>query len=305
MGSVLITDVTVLDASGADPYPGEVLVQGNRIRSVAKGRNQIAREQAATTIDGQGMTLMPGMVEGHCHPSFTGVSMPFHLGMIPPEEHTLKTAANVKLLLQSGFTSIYCAASAKPRLDVVVRNAINAGELPGPRMRAASPELVATRHFVPRVYPFAFTNGIQGSYLEVDALTGFVTLLKHWVVEDCGTVINPQLVDEQIRGGVVQGIGGALFEEFIYDANGQLRNVNMADYLVPMAAEMPDIEVGHVVTPTAESELGAKGAGEAGTGGAPGAIMNAINDALVPFAVTLTTQPATPERILRALGKVD
>ena len=62
---------------------------------------------------------MPGMVEGHCHPSFTGVSMPFQLGMIPPEEHTLKTAANVKLLLESGFTSIYCAASAKPRLDVV------------------------------------------------------------------------------------------------------------------------------------------------------------------------------------------
>ena len=168
-----------------------------------------------------------------------------------------------------------------------------------------SPELVATRHFVPRAYPFAFTNGIQGSYLEVDVESGFVTLLKHWVVEDCGTVINPQLVDEQIRGGVVQGIGGALFEECIYDAGGQLRNGNMADYLVPMAAEMPDIEVGHVVSPTAESELGAKGAGEAGTGGAPGAIMNAINDALVPFAVTVTAQPATPERILRALGKVD
>jgi carbon-monoxide dehydrogenase large subunit len=125
------------------------------------------------------------------------------------------------------------------------------------------------------------------------------------VVEDCGTVINPQLVDEQIRGGVVQGIGGALFEECVYDQSGQLRNGNMADYLVPMAAEMPDIEVGHVVSPTAESELGAKGAGEAGTGGAPGAIMNAINDALVPFAVTVTAQPATPERILRALGKVD
>jgi aerobic carbon-monoxide dehydrogenase large subunit len=167
------------------------------------------------------------------------------------------------------------------------------------------PELVATRHFVPRAYPFAFTNGIQGSYLEVDVDSGFVTLLRHWVVEDCGTVINPQLVDEQIRGGVVQGIGGALFEECVYDAAGQLRNGNMADYLVPMAAEMPDIEVGHVVSPTAESELGAKGAGEAGTGGAPGAIMNAINDALVPFGVVVTAQPATPERILRALGKVD
>ena len=79
----------------------------------------------------------------------------------------------------------------------------------------------------------------------------------------------------------------------------------MADYLVPMAAEMPDIEVGHVVSPTAELELGAKGAGEAGTGGAPGAIMNAINDALAPMGVVVTAQPATPERILRALGKVD
>jgi carbon-monoxide dehydrogenase large subunit len=167
------------------------------------------------------------------------------------------------------------------------------------------PELIATRHFVPRAYPFAFTNGIQASYLEVDVETGVVTLLRHWAVEDCGTVINPQLVDEQIRGGVVQGIGGALLEECIYDASGQLRNGNMADYLVPMAAEMPDIEVGHVVSPTAESELGAKGAGEAGTGGAPGAIMNAINDALAPFGVVVTQQPATPERILRALGKVD
>ncbi len=144
-------------------------------------------------------------------------------------------------------------------------------------------ELMATRHYVPRAWPFAFTNGIQASYLEVDTDSGFVTLLKHWCVEDCGTIINPQLVDEQIRGGIVQGIGGALFEQCLYDERGQLLNGNMADYLVPMAAEMPDIEVGHVVTPTADSELGAKGAGEAGTAGAPGCIMNAINDALRPL----------------------
>ncbi|MDQ4061666.1 MAG: xanthine dehydrogenase family protein molybdopterin-binding subunit, partial [Pseudomonadota bacterium] len=111
-------------------------------------------------------------------------------------------------------------------------------------------ELIATRHYVPRKYPFAFTNGIQASYLEVDTESGFVTLLRHWVVEDCGTVINPQLVDEQIRGGVVQGLGPALFEHCIYDAQGQLLNGSMADYLVPMAAEMPDIDVGHVVSPT-------------------------------------------------------
>jgi carbon-monoxide dehydrogenase large subunit len=167
-------------------------------------------------------------------------------------------------------------------------------------------ELMATRHYVPRAWPFAFTNGIQASYLEVDIDSGFVTLLKHWCVEDCGTVINPQLVDEQIRGGVVQGLGGALFEHCIYDERGQLTNGNMADYLVPMAAEMPDIEIGHVVTPTADSELGAKGAGEAGTAGAPGAVMNAINDALRPFgAKPLTDMPFTPGKILQALGRID
>ncbi|MDE1931141.1 MAG: xanthine dehydrogenase family protein molybdopterin-binding subunit, partial [Alphaproteobacteria bacterium] len=143
----------------------------------------------------------------------------------------------------------------------------------------------------------------QASYLEVDVETGFVKLLKHWVVEDCGRVVNPLLVDEQIRGGVVQGIGGALFEECIYDDRGQLLNGTLADYLVPMAGEMPDIEVAHVETPTAESALGAKGAGEAGTGGAPGAILNAVNDALTPFKVRVTAQPISPRRVLEALGK--
>ena len=165
-------------------------------------------------------------------------------------------------------------------------------------------ELVVTRHYVPKKFPFAFTNGVQGSYLEVDTNTGFVTLLNHWVVEDCGTIINPQNVDEQIRGGVVQGLGGALYEECQYSAEGQLLNGNMADYLVPMAGEMPDIDIGHVVSPTYDSELGAKGAGEAGTAGAPGAVMNAINDALKPFDARVAAQPFTPERILRALGNV-
>ena len=165
-------------------------------------------------------------------------------------------------------------------------------------------ELMQTRHFITKKFPFAFTNGIQASSLEVDVETGLVLLLKHWCVEDCGRIINPMLVDEQVRGGVVQGIGGALYEQCTYSPEGQLLVGSMADYLVPMAAEMPDIEVGHVETPTAESLLGAKGAGEAGTAGAPAAIMNAINDALSPFHAKVFAQPFTPERILAALGKV-
>lgn len=167
-----------------------------------------------------------------------------------------------------------------------------------------TPELMVTRHYAQRDFPFIFTNGIQASYVEVDTDTGFVKLLKHWVVEDCGRVLNPLLVDEQMRGSIVQGIGGALFEECLYDDQGLLLNANMADYLVPMSAEMPDIDVAHVQTPTASSKLGAKGAGEAGTAGAPAAVMNAINDALAPLHAQVFSQPITPEKILKALGKI-
>ncbi|MEY4112893.1 MAG: hypothetical protein RL082_1398 [Pseudomonadota bacterium] len=163
---------------------------------------------------------------------------------------------------------------------------------------------MVTRHYAQKDYPFIFTNGVQASYVEVDVDTGYVKLLKHWAVEDCGRVLNPMLVDEQVRGAIVQGIGGALFEECLYDESGLMRNGNMADYLVPMAYEMPDIEVAHVETPTKSSKLGAKGAGEAGTAGAPGAVVNAINDALAPFSTHVFDQPITSEKILRALGKV-
>ena len=165
-------------------------------------------------------------------------------------------------------------------------------------------EFVQTRHFITKEYPFAFTNGIQASWVEVDTDTGVVKLLEHWCVEDCGRVINPLLVDEQVRGGIVQGLGGALYEHCVYDDQGNLLTTTMADYLVPMSAEMPEMHVGHVETPTKESLLGAKGAGEAGTAGAPGALMNAINDALRPLGARVTEQPFTPARILRALGRI-
>ena len=164
-------------------------------------------------------------------------------------------------------------------------------------------ELSVTKHFVPKAYPFTFTNGAIACHLEVDIDLGSIKLLKFWVVEDCGTVINPQLVDEQIRGAIVQGIGPTLFEQCIYGSDGQMLNPNLVDYLVPMAAEMPDMVIEHIQTPTRTTELGAKGAGEAGTAGAPAAIMNALNDALAPFSVELFDMPFTPQKILRALGK--
>ncbi|MEM9221009.1 MAG: xanthine dehydrogenase family protein molybdopterin-binding subunit, partial [Pseudomonadota bacterium] len=118
------------------------------------------------------------------------------------------------------------------------------------------PELIASRHFRVTDFPFVFTNGAMAAHVEVDVETGLVAILGFWAVEDCGRVINPKLVDEQVRGGVVQGIGGVLYEECLYSEDGQMLNATMADYLVPMAAEMPDIVVEHVETPTKTSVLG-------------------------------------------------
>ena len=145
-------------------------------------------------------------------------------------------------------------------------------------------QLTVAHHFAPSGYPFAFTNGIHGCHVEVDAETGLVKILKHFVVEECGRIINPLLVEEQVRGGVVQGLGAAFFEECRYDEAGQLVNGSLADYLVPMSCEMPDIVIAHMETPTRDTELGAKGCGEAGTAASSAAALNAVNDALAPLA---------------------
>ncbi|GAA4333977.1 xanthine dehydrogenase family protein molybdopterin-binding subunit [Pigmentiphaga soli] len=163
-----------------------------------------------------------------------------------------------------------------------------------PQMQVAASHVANHQHYY-------MANGVQGSYLELDPETGFIRLLGHWAVDDCGRVVNPLLVDEQVRGGVVQGIGAALYEECIYDAGGSLVNATLADYLVPMASEMPDIHVDHIETPEATTRLGAKGIGEAGTIGAIGALWVAVNDALKPFGAQIMQQPFTPERVLGAL----
>ncbi len=170
--------------------------------------------------------------------------------------------------------------------------------------RGFQPEPAAQRHYAQTEYDGIYTNGASASWVEVDTRTGFVKLLGHWIVDDCGTVINPLMVDEQLRGAAVQGIGQALFEGCLYGAQGELRNATLADYLVPMAAEMPDIHVGHVTTPTATSALGAKGAAEAGVTGALAAVVNAVNDALAPLNARVLELPVTPERVLRAIGAI-
>lgn len=144
MSAILITNIRIWDGIENDAYPGEVLVQGSRIHTVARAPEFINREAAKDVIDGRGQFLMPGMVEGHCHLSFVNPSRNQDLGEIPPEEHLLQTCRNATFLLDHGFTSAYSAASAKLRIDVVVRAEIEAGYLAGPRYKAAGPEITTT-----------------------------------------------------------------------------------------------------------------------------------------------------------------
>ncbi len=143
MSATLFTNVRILDCTGEAAFAGSVLVEGNRISAVVPAGATLAAGDA-DVIDGQGATLMPGLVEAHSHLTFTDVAQSVELGFIPPEEHMLRTAQNARRMLDAGFTSCFSAAAAKPRLDVALRNAIDSGDFPGPRTLAASPEMTVS-----------------------------------------------------------------------------------------------------------------------------------------------------------------
>jgi carbon-monoxide dehydrogenase large subunit len=142
-----------------------------------------------------------------------------------------------------------------------------------------------------------FSNACHVAQVEVDVETGGVHLQRFVVVEDAGKLINPLIVDGQVHGGVTQGIAGALFEEIVYDEDGNILTTSMMDYLPPTAAEVPVIEIHHLETISDATITGAKGLGEGGTIGAPAAVINAISDALRPLGVVVNEMPATPSRI--------
>ena len=156
------------------------------------------------------------------------------------------------------------------------------------------PLLDATATYEPAISTGVFSYATHGAVVAVDPETGFVELLDYAVAEDCGTMVNPMLVEGQIRGGVVQGIGTALYEEIPYDEAGQPLAGTLADYLMPGAAEMPAIKIGHLHTPTPHTEYGMKGMGEGGAVAPPAAIANAVRDALARRSAPKSTKPRSP-----------
>ncbi|WP_239028349.1 xanthine dehydrogenase family protein molybdopterin-binding subunit [Pseudonocardia acidicola] len=159
------------------------------------------------------------------------------------------------------------------------------------------PGLDVTCAYQPLVDTGAYSYATHAAVVEVDLDDGHVRLLDYVVVEDCGTVVNPMIVDGQIQGGVAQGIGTALLEEFTYDELGQPKVTTFADYLMPGATEVPDIRIEHMGTPSPFTTLGIKGMGEGGAIAPPAAIANAVTDALRPQGIAVNRTPITPQRL--------
>jgi carbon-monoxide dehydrogenase large subunit len=204
------------------------------------------------------------------------------LGVTPAELTMADGKVFVKASPEKGVTL--------PELAFAVR--------PGPRSRVPEgmePGAEATYYFVPPT--ITFSSGFHIVLVEVDKDTGMVDILRYIVVHDCGKVLNPMIVEGQIQGGIAQGIGMALYEEIIYDNNGQLITGTFMDYLIPTSNEIPTVEMVHQEYLTSTNPLGIKGVGEGGTISPSGAITNAIIDALHPLKVVINEVPVSPARL--------
>ncbi|MFK9090769.1 xanthine dehydrogenase family protein molybdopterin-binding subunit [Bacillus salipaludis] len=177
---------------------------------------------------------------------------------------------------------------------------------PGPNCKlpeGMDPSLEASHYFSPETV--TYSSGFHIAIVEVDRETGFVTIDKYIIVDDCGKALNPMIVAGQIQGGVAQGIGAALYEEIIYNDNGQLLTGTFMDYLVPTSIEIPDVIMEDASVLSPRNPLGIKGVGEAGTISPPAAIANAVRDALKPLKINITDLPLSPNKIFHLLKEAE
>jgi carbon-monoxide dehydrogenase large subunit len=205
------------------------------------------------------------------------------------------SAADVEI--EDGQAFVRGAPGSAVPLAKVIQASIPTFARPG----VASPDFEASAyHHVPTV---TWASAVHVAHVEVDVETGRVALLKYLVAHDCGKVINPPIVDGQIHGGVAQGVGGALYEEMVYDDKGQLLTGSLMDYALPKATDLPSIDTVHLEYPSARNPLGVKGLGEGGAISPPAAIANAVEDALLPFGVKITETPLYPARVLESIRR--
>ena len=203
------------------------------------------------------------------------------------------------LELADGYVRLKSAPDVKKSLREIAVKSIG---MPGFSMAGGLPPgLEHTAHFTPD--QAVYSNGAHVAEVEVDIETGEVKILRYTVAHDCGRVINPMIVDGQVVGGVAHGVGNALYEQLAFDDNAQPLTTNFGEYLLPMATDVPQVDLVHLETPSPLNPLGVKGAGEGGTISAIAAIISAVEHALEPFGVRIAEAPITPQRIVELLGE--
>jgi carbon-monoxide dehydrogenase large subunit len=276
-------DVTVVTGDttkfnwGAGTYASRALVtSGNAIH------------RAATAVRDKALRLAASLLEVSPH-DLELVDGRARVRGAPGRELTLGALATVANPIRYAYGKESAEAAlrlVKPRQGAVLLE----GEEPG---------LEAHGYYAP---PHAtFASGCHAAIVEVDVATGDLTILRYVVQHDCGTLVNPTIVEGQICGGVAQGVGGSFYERIVYDASGQPLATTFMDFLIPTALEIPAIEIGHTETPSPLNALGIKGVGEAGAIPVPALVAEAIDDALAPLGVRVREMPLDPDRLLRLI----
>ena len=226
-----------------------------------------------------------------------------HISAMKVQEKARKIAAHLleaaegDVVYENGKAFVKGTPSKAVTIQEIAMAAFQTNRLP----KGMEGGLEATTFFDPSNFVWPF--GAHICVVEVDGETGATKILRYVAVDDCGTRINPMVVDGQLHGGIAQGIGQALFEEGVYDEAGQLRTGSLVDYLIPTASDLPSFELAATITPSPVNPLGTKGIGEAGTIASTPAVMNAIVDALQPFGVRDVAMPATPQKLWQLMHR--
>jgi aerobic carbon-monoxide dehydrogenase large subunit len=288
-GKVVVATGTSPHGQGHETCWSQIVADGLGIHP-----DDIEVQHGDTTLTPLGMDTY-----GSRSVSVGGVALHFAMEKIVAKARTIAAheleVAEEDLDYDGGAFAVKGAPDKARTIQELATSAWHAHDLPS----GVEPNLEATAVYDPP--NFTWPAGAHICVSEVDVETGAVDIIKYVAVDDCGTVINPQIVDGQVHGGITQGIAEALYEEAIYDESGNLVTSSMTQYLVPSAVEVPHLELDRTVTPSTTNPLGVKGIGEAGTIAAPPAVVNSIVDALGHLGVTDVGKPASPERVWRAI----
>jgi CO/xanthine dehydrogenase Mo-binding subunit len=311
--------VSFVETTGVGPYEGaRITVQANGKISVATGVGtqgqghftsfaQIVADQLG--VDVQDVQLVTGDTAEFHWGTGTFASRgavvagnAIHASAVAVRAKILKLASEIlgapeeELEIEGGQVRV----ADLPHLSISLGElATLANPLRGAVEPGTEPGLEATAYFGPKYGATAF--GTHAMILEVDTETMMVEIKRYVVVEDCGTILNPMILEGQIHGGVAMGIGNAYYEKLVYDENAQLLNASLADYLIPTANEIPRIVVGHEETPSPLNPLGTKGAGEAGAIPVPALFAQALENALPEYNLEILESPLSPNRLFELL----